>query len=95
MCIRDRAHFEVAGGGSISGGLATSGGERGAAAVVVAPLPAGADADADQEPVGLDGQERGAVGFAHVVGEAPPGDRGFAFVGLVRGAAQGLSLIHI
>ena len=46
-------------------------------------LPAGADAGADQEPVGLIGQERGADGLAALLSQAAAADRGVAADGLV------------
>ena len=49
------AHFAIAGGEPVSSRLAAVGGQRGTAAVAVRSLPAGADGDTDQQPVGFDG----------------------------------------
>jgi hypothetical protein len=74
------AHFEIAGGESVSSHLAAIGGQPGTAAVAVASLPASAHADADQKSVGFYRQERGTDRFADLEGEASPADRGVALV---------------
>src|SRR5215469_6580024 len=82
------AHIAIADGEPVSSRLAAVGGQRGTAAVAAPSLPAGADGDTDQEPVGFDRQERGADRFSALVSEAPAGDRGVAADGLVCRAAR-------